>query len=158
MKWIFPILLTAALLTGCQIDEPPTDSAMLGLAWYSDIGTVRSAMSAYDADEQKEITVGGEEQTWLTYDDVKLYDQPCDLTLCFTQQGLVSIVYDADEDDYNAWSSRMIKLLGDPSQDEDGRILWNDPIGDGMTDVLLTSTPDDVKDEEIRVTFFSDEA
>lgn len=158
MKRIIPIFLTAALLTGCQIDETPTDSALLGLAWYSDIGTVRSVLSAYDADEQTQMTVGGEEQTWLTYDDVKLYDQPCDLTLCFTQQGLVSIIYDAEEDNYNAWSSRLIKLFGTPSQDEEGRILWNDPIGDGMTYVLLTSTPDDVKDEEIRVTFFADEA
>lgn len=134
-------------------------AALLGLTWYSSMENAKQTMSVHRLDDQSEETgSNGRRQTLLEYDNMHLYGQPGDVTLVFTDQGLTSIIYHAEEDNYHEWSNRLMKMFGTPAQDEGNRLIWNDPMQDGRTAAMLTRTADDADDDddEVNIVFYAD--
>lgn len=154
-------LLAAMLFTGCQNIITITDSdsetnaapELLGLEWYSSIGTAEKIMSAYRLDDRSEEAAwGGQLQTLLEYDDVPLYETPCDVTLCFTSLGLIGINYHDDDGSYTAWKERLTEKFGAPSEESDDTIMWENPPLAGTMSAYVFQWEDDVQ-----ISFFADD-
>ncbi len=155
MKRIYSAALLAAfLMTGCQRvvtiteDESAPDKSpeLLGLAWHSGIGTAEQVMSGYRLEERNEgVSEDGQLLTLLEYDDVQLYETPCDVTLSFGDTGLTSLHYHDDDTAYRTWQERLTGKFGAPAQENDAVTVWNDPPIDGTSYVYLFRQEDDVR-------------
>ena len=153
-------LVFALLLTACaKIDESTPDESMssdtLGLQWYAEKDTVKQEMQAYTLkNESEETSPAGQVQTLLEYSGVTLYEQPCDVILCFTSQGLIGINYHDEAGQYAQWVERVTAAYGEPTETSDfGMTIWeNDPIGAGTT-IYVFDMEDDVQ-----ISFFTDDS
>lgn len=153
-KYICTLLCIPLLLTGCSKRNTKENSdPLLNLAWYTDIDTAKQVMSGYRFDEQiEEVSGGGQLQTLLEYDDVKLYGQPCDVTLCFTNLGLIGINYHADVDNYGAWKKLLTEQFGTPSSEDENTTIWEHPAPEGTLSAYVFRWEDDVQ-----ISFFADD-
>lgn len=154
MKKVIGILLCVPLLlTGCSNQKKAEKSdPMLKLEWYSGIDAAKQVMSAYHLDEQSEEVSNGQLQTLLEYDDVQLYGRSCDVTLCFTNLGLIGINYHADEDNYGAWTRRLTEQFGTPSSEDEAMTIWENPPLEGTLSAYVFRWEDDVQ-----ISFFADD-
>ncbi len=152
-KYVCILPCLALLLTGCSNSntQEPNDP-MLKLDWYSSIDTAKQTMSAYHLDAQSEEVSNGQLQTLLDYDDVQLYGQSCDVTLCFTSLGLIGINYHADEDHYEAWTRRLTEQFGTPSSENENTTIWENPPLEGTLSAYVFRWEDDVQ-----ISFFADD-
>ena len=147
-------LLTAVLMMGCQRavtiteDESAPDKSpeLLGLAWHSSIGTAEQVMSGYRLEERNEgVSEDGQLLTLLEYDDVRLYETPCDVTLSFGDTGLTSLHYYDDDTAYRTWQERLTGKFGAPVQESETVTVWNDPPIDATAYVYLFRQEEDVR-------------
>ncbi len=143
------------LLTGCQsVQKRRADDVMLGLEWYSSMDTVKKEMSGYEFDEQYEtVGVDGELQTILDYDDIPLYGHTCeDVTLCFTNLGLIGINYYDDDGTYTEWRIWLTEKFGEPTEEDKTSAYWHSSELVGMDTIYVLDMQ-----EEIRISFFADD-
>lgn len=155
MKRIYICSLEFTLLfTACAENSDGTSADILGLHWYAEEDTVKQSMQNYTMkNESEEIGVSGDIQTLLEYSGAFLYEQPCDVVLCFTSLGLIGINYHDTTGQYEQWIERITNVYGEPTELSDfGIASWeNDPLGTG-TSIYIFDMEDDVQ-----ISFFVDE-
>lgn len=155
MKRIYICSLGFTLLfNACAENSDGTSADILGLHWYAEEDTVKQAMQNYTLkNESEEIGASGDIQKLLEYSGASLYEQPCDVVLCFTNLGLIGINYHDTIGQYEQWIEQITNVYGEPTELSDfGIASWeNDPLGAG-TDIYIFEMEYDVQ-----ISFFVDE-
>ncbi len=126
--------------------------AVNGLQFYADVASTKAAMGRAELDEYEETGSSGYRLTLLDYDDVQLYGEKCDLSLCFTSLGLVGINYSDDDSSLEKWVERLSADYGAPDSQTDGSAVWEqDPLGAGTSIYLL------LMEDDVQISFFADD-
>lgn len=148
------ILSFSLLLTGCKNTEEKHFPELLGLQWYEEIDNAKLDMHKFTLkEESEEIGLAGDLQTLLEYSDVTLYEQPCDVILCFTSLGLIGINYHDPNGQYEDWLNRIATLYGNPTEKDDFYAAWdNAPLGTKTTIYIFSM------ENEVQISFFTDQS
>ncbi len=133
--------------------------AVNNIEFYSDIETVKKKMNGYTMQSESSKVSNGQIQNLLTYPDVSLYNQICDLSLCFTSKGLIGINYimscetGTEEQQFSEWLEKLILDYGEPTENKNGIASWDEnPLGE-KTMVYLFKF-----DSRIQISFFGDDS
>lgn len=92
--WAFLPAICFALTACGELPENRTEPLM-GLSWFEDYDAVKSECSAFSLIGERETGENENHQKMLDYADASLYETTCDLTLCFTDSGLIGLNYHA---------------------------------------------------------------
>lgn len=132
MKKLWISLLLMIFLTGCaEISEQEVEPLM-NLEWFSEISEVRNQLTSYELLEERQNTDGAFQQDLLDYTGMELFETDCDLTLCFTSQGLVGFNYHdiKKNNSYREWFDKIETIYGVPTESGSGMASWYDnPVG-----------------------------
>ena len=131
------IILAAAaactvLLSACGGPSDDAVKPMLGLEWFTEYDAVKTNMNGYHLLEERESGEQQITQKMQDYSGVSLYEQACDLTLCFTDSGLIGFNYhDTDRSrNYREWFSALEGTYGLPTEQGSGMASWyGNPLG-----------------------------
>ena len=131
------IILAAAaactvLLSACGGPSDDAVKPMLGLEWFAEYDAVKTNMNGYHLLEERESGEQQITQKMQDYSGVSLYEQACDLTLCFTDSGLIGFNYhDTDRSrNYREWFSALEGTYGLPTEQGSGMTSWyGNPLG-----------------------------
>ena len=125
----------AVLLTSCSDASENAMKPLMGLDWFTPYDDVKSDMGSYtllkerESDDKNSNSV---RQLMQDYENVELFDYPCDLTLCFTDSGLIGFNYhDVDHNrNYREWYQTLEATYGLPTEESSGMASWYDnPAG-----------------------------
>ena len=127
------IALTALCmaLTGCSGVSAQAKAPLMGLEWFTGYDEVKQALDHTLLDE-REDTEQKVPQKMLDYTGVSLFDYECDLTLCFTDSGLIGLNYHdiGKNQSYKEWYSTLETTYGLPTEEGSGMASWYDnPLG-----------------------------
>ena len=127
------IALTALCmtLTGCSGVSAQAKAPLMGLEWFTGYDEVKQALDHTLLDE-RENAEQKVPQKMLDYTGVSLFDYECDLTLCFTDSGLIGLNYHdiGKNQNYKEWYSTLEKTYGLPTEEGSGMASWYDnPLG-----------------------------
>ena len=123
--------LCAVLLTSCAAPSEQAMEPLMGLDWYAGYDDVKSALSGYTLLGERESDAQIR-QKMQDYADIALFDHTCDLTLCFTDGGLIGFNYHdtGRSQNYRAWHTLLETEYGLPTEDGSGMASWyDDPVG-----------------------------
>ncbi len=124
--------LAIAPVTGCSESETLFLEPMMGVDWFSEYNEVKEIFNEYSLIEEREIVAEGKTQQMQDYSDVSLFEKDCDLTLCFTDNGLVGFNYHDTEKSakYKEWFGLLEEHYGYPTEEGTGMASWYDnPLG-----------------------------
>ncbi len=127
------IALTALCmtLTGCSGVSAQAKAPLMGLEWFTGYDEVKQALDHTLLDE-RENAEQKVPQKMLDYTGVSLFDYECDLTLCFTDSGLIGLNYHdiGKNQNYKEWYSTLETTYGLPTEEGSGMASWYDnPLG-----------------------------
>ena len=127
------IALTALCmtLTGCSGVSAQAKAPLMGLEWFTGYDEVKQALDHTLLDE-RENAEQKVPQKMLDYTGVSLFDYECDLTLCFTDSGLIGLNYHdiGKNQSYKEWYSTLETTYGLPTEEGSGMASWYDnPLG-----------------------------
>lgn len=150
------ILLTTAtvcavVLTSCAKTSEDAVKPLIGLEWFSSYDDVKSNMDRYKLLEERESETQVRQQM-QDYADVVLFDYDCDLTLCFTDNGLIGFNYhDIDRNqNYKDWYSALETRYGLPTEEGSGMASWySNPLGKDTAIYLFNL------EEGVQVSFYA---
>lgn len=131
------ILLTASAaciitLTSCGKPSDMEIKPMLGIDWFTSYDDVKDEMDGYTLIDERESDTQDISQKMLDYTGIELFDYTCDLTLCFTDSGLIGFNYhDVNRNQgYRDWYSTLESTYGLPTEEGSGMASWyDDPVG-----------------------------
>lgn len=129
---LFLILISVVIITGCNDNSTNFLEPMMGMDWFMEYDEVKTSFSDYTLIEERETKEENETQKMQDYTDVSLFDINCDLTLCFTDSGLIGFNYhDVDKNNkYQEWFTMLEKYYGYPTEEGNGMASWYDnPLG-----------------------------
>lgn len=124
--------LCVLLLTACGKSNTVDVKPLLGLEWFAGYDDVKERMDSLTLISEREGEGGNISQKMLDYSGAELYDVGCDLTLCFTDSGLVGFNYhDVDRSqNYKKWYASLETNYGLPTEQGSGMAVWYDsPLG-----------------------------
>ena len=126
--------MCSLLLTSCSATSENAMKPLMGLDWFTSYDDVKSAMESYTLIEERESEnkEGALKQLMQDYENVELFEYTCDLTLCFTNSGLIGFNYhDIDHKrNYKDWYSTLETTYGIPTEEGSGMASWYDnPAG-----------------------------
>lgn len=122
----------AACLTACGTSPDAAVHPLLGLEWFTEYDAAKADMEDYDLLQERESSTEQTAQKMQDYAGVSLYDTVCDLTLCFTDSGLIGLNYhDAGRSrNYREWFSVLEQSYGLPTEQGSGMASWyGNPLG-----------------------------
>ena len=129
---IFAFAFLCLALTGCGGEAVKETSPMMGLTWFEAYDDVKAALSDYELLKERESTEQQAAQRMQDYTGASLFDLACDLTLCFTDAGLIGFNYhDVEKQQtYRGWFSKLEDAYGLPTEQGSGMASWyDDPLG-----------------------------
>ena len=83
------ILSVSQILAGCAKKDIVDQQPLLGLNWFIEYDNARSELKNYSLIKERTINDNDFSQMMQFYSDFMLFDNVFDLTLCFTDMGLV---------------------------------------------------------------------
>ncbi len=128
---LFAASLCAAVLSSCANISENAMKPMLDLDWFTSYEDAKENMDGYTLLSERE-SEGTVTQLMQDYEDVALFEYNCDLTLCFTDSGLIGFNYhDIDRNqNYRDWYSTLESTYGLPTEESGGMASWyNNPAG-----------------------------
>jgi hypothetical protein len=123
-------VLLGLMLSACSGETVQDTGPLIGLSWLSEYDTVKGSLGDYNLIRERENTDTA--QKMLDYSGVSLFGQPCDVTLCFTESGLIGLNYHDVEkaQSYSEWYSTLENAYGLPTEAGSGMASWyDDPLG-----------------------------
>jgi len=155
IKKYLTIVVSAMMLSSCgNSSQKGVTSPLMNLEWFEDINTVKKSMSGYSLTEERESEQGGISQKFLDYDDTRLFEVPCGLTLCFTESGLAGLNYHDTQkiQNYSQWFENIEKFYGVPTEKGNGLASWYDnPLGKNTAVYLFNL------EEGVQISFYATE-
>lgn len=151
LSFITAFAFVTALLTGCGSKSENAVQPLLGLSWFDGYDEVLDKMSGNNLIAERE-TEDKTKQRMQDYEAVKLYGTDCDLTLCFTDSGLVGFNYHdvKRNQSYRQWFSEIEKEYGIPTEEGSGIASWyDDPLGRNTAVYLFNL------EEGVQVSFYA---
>lgn len=151
LSGITAISFALLLLTGCGSKSENAVQPLLGLSWFAGYDEVLAEMSGNNLIAERE-TEDKTKQRMQDYEAVKLYGTDCDLTLCFTDSGLVGFNYHdvKRNQSYRQWFSEIEKEYGIPTEEGSGIASWyDDPLGRNTAVYLFNL------EEGVQVSFYA---
>ena len=124
-------VLCSVALSSCANTSEDAVKPLMGLDWFTSYDDVKSDMDSYTLLEERE-SEGSITQFMQDYENVALFDYTCDLTLCFTDSGLIGFNYhDINHNqNYRDWYSTLETTYGLPTEEGSGMASWYDnPAG-----------------------------
>ena len=149
--WAFLPAICLALTACGELPENRTEPLM-GLAWFEDYDAVKSACSAFSLIGERETGENETHQKMLDYANTSLYDNTCDLTLCFTDSGLIGLNYHdiSRSQNFREWISALEANYGLPTEESSGMASWYDnPLGKDTAIYLFNL------EEGVQVSFYA---
>lgn len=126
------VTVCTLLLTACAKPSENAIKPLMGLDWFTGYDDVKSEMDSHTLIEERENEENNQKQKMQDYADVSLFDYNCDLTLCFTDSGLIGFNYhDVERNQgYKDWYSTLETNYGLPTEEGGGMASWyNNPLG-----------------------------
>ncbi|MDE5754539.1 MAG: hypothetical protein K2H89_08365 [Oscillospiraceae bacterium] len=120
------------LLTGCANTSAHEVTPLMELEWFSEMSEVKSQLHNYELLNERQDSEGTVQQDFLDYTGTDLFEVNCDLTLCFTSQGLIGFNYHdiVKNNTYQEWFDKIETIYGVPTESGSGMASWYDnPIG-----------------------------
>ncbi|MGB4091232.1 MAG: hypothetical protein WBK46_04725 [Ruminococcus flavefaciens] len=151
LSFITAFAFVTALLTSCGNRSEKAVKPLLGLSWFDGYDEVLAEMSGNNLIAERE-TEDKTKQRMQDYEAVKLYGTDCDLTLCFTDSGLVGFNYHdvKRNQSYRQWFSEIEKEYGIPTEEGSGIASWyDDPLGRNTAVYLFNL------EEGVQVSFYA---
>ena len=148
---ITAITFALLLLTGCGNKSEKAAEPLLGLTWFAAYDDVLTEMSENKLIAERE-SADKVKQRMQDYEAMKLYGTDCDLTLCFTDSGLVGFNYHDIQrnQSYRQWFSEIEKEHGLPTEEGSGMASWyDDPLGKNTAIYLFNL------EEGVQVSFYA---
>ncbi|MBR3970468.1 MAG: hypothetical protein IKJ87_05255 [Ruminococcus sp.] len=124
--------ISLVLLYSCKDTSDNVMEPLLGIEWFSSYDNVKSDMESYTLLSERENKEQKVPQKMQDYTGVELFGQPCDLTLCFADSGLIGFNYhDVEKNqDYKSWYNILESNYGVTSEEGSGMAAWFDsPVG-----------------------------
>ena len=124
-------VLCSVALSSCANTSEDAVKPLMGLDWFTSYDDVKNNMDGYTLLEERE-SEGAITQFMQDYENVALFDYTCDLTLCFTDSGLIGFNYhDINHNqNYRDWYSTLESTYGLPTEEGSGMASWYDnPAG-----------------------------
>lgn len=149
------LAITAVLcltLTGCTKVSGEQLAPLMGLEWFTEYDAVKSELDDYELLDERENDEEKVPQKMQDYSGVTLYDFDCDLTLCFTDSGLIGLNYHDVErnQEYKDWYSTLELSYGLPTEESSGMASWFDnPLGKNTAIYLFNL------EEGVQVSFYA---
>ena len=125
-------VLCTLLLTSCGKSNDDHIKPMLGLNWFAGYDEVKESMDNLTLIKERNNSNENVSQKMLDYSGAQLYEINCDLTLCFTDSGLVGFNYhDIDRNqNYKQWYESLETDYGLPTEQGRGMAVWYEsPLG-----------------------------
>ena len=133
MKKMLPLLTAMSLLlTSCAETPEQNPPVLMGREWFMPYDTVKTLMNSYPLLQERESAGEKIPQKMQDYTDVSLFGYACDLTLCFTEAGLIGLNYhDVEKNqNYREWFSVLESEYGLPDEQGSGLSSWyGNPAG-----------------------------
>ena len=126
------ILSGSLILTGCAEKDIVDQQPLLGLKWFVEYDNAKSELKNYSLIKERTNNDNDITQKMQDYADVTLFDHDCDLTLCFTDMGLVGLNYHdiAHGMNYREWFNELETRYGIPTENGSNMASWyEEPIG-----------------------------
>ena len=120
------------LLTGCANTSEHEVTPLMELEWFSEMSEVKNQLQDYELLNERQDADGTVQQDFLDYTGTDLFEIDCDLTLCFTSQGLIGFNYHdvVKNNTYQEWFDKIETIYGVPTESGSGMASWYDnPIG-----------------------------
>ena len=144
------IAVTAAisvlLLSSCSDTSENAMKPLIGLEWYTAYDTVKQHMDSYTLLDER-VSEGSVTQQMQDYENVELFGNHCDLTLCFTDSGLIGFNYHDVQrtQGYREWHSTLESTYGVPTEEGSGMASWYDNPAGKDTAIYLFNLEDCVQ-------------
>lgn len=134
MKAILLIISSICLvwLSSCKKTSDSAIEPLLGIKWFDSYDNVKNDMGKYTLLAERENNTQKIPQKMQDYTGLELFGYPCDLTLCFTDSGLIGFNYhDVEKNqDYKSWYNVLESRYGATSEEGSGMAAWFDePVG-----------------------------
>lgn len=126
------ILSVSQILAGCAKNDIVDQQPLLGLNWFIEYDNARSELKNYSLIKERTSNDNDITQKMQDYADVMLFDRDCDLTLCFTDMGLVGFNYHdiARGMNYREWFNELETRYGVPTENGSNMASWyEEPMG-----------------------------
>lgn len=147
---IIALLLFMILTTvGCGKSSADKLKPLVGLSWYESYEDVKSALK-YTITKERNSENGKEKI--VDYTGAELFETECDLTLCFSESGLIGLNYHdiKQTNTYQTWFSFIESRYGYPTEESSGMASWyDDPLGKN-TSVYLFNL-----EEGVQISFYT---
>ena len=148
MRRKITIITAIALISFSGCSEAPAEEyvPLMGLEWFTEYDAVKAELSTSELISEREdnSTIP---QKMQDYADMQLFDINCDLTLCFTDSGLIGFNYHDTKrnQSYRKWFGMIESEYGIPDEQGNGMASWyDDPVGKN-TAVYLFNLQDEVQ-------------
>ena len=146
------VVLATVYLTACGKPSEDKLKPLMGLEWFSGYDDVKSELNDYKLLDERENDEEKVPQKMQDYTDVTFYDYDCDLTLCFTDSGLIGLNYhDVERNQgYKDWYATLETNYGLPTEEGSGMASWFDnPLGKNTAIYLFNL------EEGVQVSFYA---
>ena len=136
------------------IKNPAEDFRLNGLQFYSSPDSERKKMSAYSQlYEYRTEEIGQPWELIMKFGRVPYEGKKCDVVLCFTSLGLISINYfDSNPDNYAYWLAQLTQIYGAPDEEQQEYSVWVSSSGTDEIMIYLFALGDGVQ-----ISFFVDD-
>ena len=131
ISFITASVFISAVLSSCNETPAEEYAPLMGLEWFMTYDAVKDELSTEKLAAERESNENTP-QKMQDYSDIQLYDISCDLTLCFTDSGLIGFNYHDNDrnNNYRKWFSMIENDYGLPDEQGNGMASWyNDPVG-----------------------------
>ena len=152
MKKLVFLIIGTVLLSGCSKNTEINLSPLMGLEWFSGYDYIKNELSNLKLIEEREKTDSNIKQKMQDYENLSLFDVKCDLTLCFTDSGLIGFNYHDiyKNKNYNEWFSEIEKEYGYPTEESSGMASWyENPLGKNTAIYLFNL------EEGVQISFYA---
>ncbi len=149
---LITMMACAAAFTSCANTSEDAVKPLIGLEWFTSYDDVKGSMDSYTLLEEREKTEEKVPQKMQDYTGVALFDYDCDLTLCFTDSGLIGFNYhDINcNQNYKDWYSTLESEYGLPTEEGSGMASWySNPLGKDTAIYLFNL------EEGVQVSFYA---
>ncbi len=148
------ITLTALCVafTGCGKASAEAVKPLMGIDWFTGYDDVKNALENYTLLNERESNEQKIPQKMQDYTGIDLFDYSCDLTLCFTDSGLIGFNYHDIErnQNYKDWYSTLEKNYGLPTEEGSGMASWYDNPAGKNTAIYLFNL-----EEGVQISFYA---
>ncbi len=151
-KIIIMGIIPMIFLMGCNQVSEQQASPLRGIAWFTDMETVKNALSDMELLQERESGEGEQKQYLLDYSGAVLFETDCDLTVCCTNQGFAGLNYHDIEkkQTYRQWMTKLEDIYGLPTEKGSGMASWyQNPVGKDTAMYLFNL------EEGIQISFYA---